>query len=294
MTNPPIRQSIMQSQAMASQPDDTEVGLVVRGAGHFDAHTMTAPMALGFHGEYENRHGYTRHIMGRRTSFTAGVYNDCVEWLSNSASVVWPNSSTALRMKSSQAGDSATGSGTSQVEIIYISADSGYVGQELTYATSMNGTNYVNLPFRAQAINNFEAIDGDGSETSLGNITIENSNSATTILSQITVGGNKAMGAFYMVPASHTAYLDHWDCGAIQNTMDARLRATVATYDRRLISRYLFQGNAYLAADDRETEKIDGQSYPAGARIKVSAIPGSTAAGIRLDASFYIIVLEDH
>lgn len=289
-----VRQSIMQAQAMASQPTSGEIGLVVRGAGNFATYAADVALALNMRGQYENRSGYTRHIMGRRTSFTASVYNDCAEWLSSSASIVLPNSAAALRFRSSASGDTLAGSGTREVAICYISADSGYVGQEIQYVTSTAGAGYINLPFHAQAINNFEATAGGSSEVSLGNITVEDSGSPTTIYSQITAGGNKALGAHYMVPTSYVAHLVHWDVGAVQQTMDARLRATVMTCGSAMVTdRFIFQGNAYLEAGGREREDLSGLRFPAGCRVKTSAIPGSVAAGNRFDSSFYLLVLED-
>jgi hypothetical protein len=234
--------------------------------------------------------------MGRRQTFVATVLNDCAEWLTTSATLSMPNSATALRLRSSQAGDATVSSGTHTVEVCYISADSGYVGRELCYVASLDGTNYVNLPFAAQAINNMEAITGGLSEVSIGNITLENSGNANLIYSQITAGGNKSLGAFYMVPVSHTAYMGEdceWDAGAINQSMDARLRATVRTSDRSLIGRYLFQANAFLAAGERHSENLPGLKFPAGSRIKVSAIPGATTGSPRMDASFSLIILAD-
>jgi hypothetical protein len=75
--------------------------------------------------------------------------------------------------------------------------------------------------------------------------------------------------------------------------MDTRLRATVRTSDRTLIDRYLFQANAFLAAGERHSENLPGLKFPAGSRIKVSAIPGATTGSPRFDSSFSLIILAD-
>ena len=293
MTNPPIRQSIMQAQAMASQPDSTEVGLVVRGAGHFDAHAMTAELAANFHGELEGRAAYATHIMGRRAQgWQTNELNDIVEFLANSSTLTDPTTSTSLWLSSTQAGDTAAGSGTQQVSICYISADSGYQYQQLCAPFSMQGTARVQLPFTAHAIQWMEAMTGGGNETSLGNITITDS-AGTIPYEQISAGGNKSLSARFMVPDSHSAYISEWDAGAISNTMDVRLRATTSTSSRSLNDRYLFQLSMYLPQNSRESEQAPFLRFPARSRIKVSAIPGGASAGVRADASFSIIVLAD-
>jgi len=115
---------------------------------------------------------------------------------------------------------------------------------------------------------------------------------AQTIEKIVTADG-RSMSGRIMVPYGFTAYLLGWKASAIANTMDVRVRGTVFTDDRSLSTGFHFQETAYLAAGSSHEDDLHMLSFPAGAVLKVSAIPGAVAAGNRCDASLHFMFIQD-
>jgi hypothetical protein len=67
---------------------------------------------------------------------------------------------------------------------------------------------------------------------------------------------------------------------------------TVDTSDRTLSTVYHFDDNAYMPIDSVAGHELSWLKYPAGCRIKISAIPAAIAT-TRADVSLKIVVIQD-
>ncbi len=232
------------------------------------------------------------NILGNRTTFanTTGFHDLC-EFLTTDLVFTPVTTSSALEIVSTNANDTAAGTGTRSVKITYLN-NSGLLVE--SPAITLNGTTPVPVGFSASAILWMEAWEGGTGTVSAGNITLRNSATPTIIYEQITAGGNKSLSGRFTVPSNCTAYLLDYDFAAIAQTMDIRLRATVDSYTRQNNNgRYLFQTRKFLAASQNIAQDGRLLKFGAGSTIKVSAIPGATTGNPRCDANFGILLVEN-
>ncbi len=139
-----------------------------------------------------------------------------------------------------------------------------------------------------------------GSDTvSAGNITISSNAggapAVSEIVEQISSGGNRSMSGRIKVPTGYTGYLIDWDSRAISATMDVRLRGDFFTDITNGLSPGVFHflNRIFLASGGGETRDLHYRKVPSGAEVKVSAFPGGTPAGNKLECDFDILIIAD-
>lgn len=228
-------------------------------------------------------------VLGKRAGFNStSVLQDVGEWLSTTTSLL-PDLTGGenLELVSSSGNDTAVGSGTQQVQIVYL--DINYEIQTVSYL--LNGITAVPVAEAMRFVYWMEAVQGGTSEVSAGNITLRVTGTGV-IHEQITAGGNRSLTARFMVPDGYKAYLRDWSVSAVGTTMDTRLRATVNTFDRTIGTRYIFQDTVLVGAGNHAHEELPWMVLPARTKLKVSVLPGLAPSGNRIDAGFTVLILE--
>jgi hypothetical protein len=183
------------------------------------------------------------------------------------------------------------GTGVRQVKVVYINSSNNLVESP---AINLNGTTLVTgVLTGVNEVLWMEAVTVGSGGRAAGNIRLR-INGGVVEVEQISLGGNKSMTARFMVPTGYTAYIPNWRAHAINNDQDVRMQATVHTLDRTLSTVYTYQANAAVATNTNATTLLlPFQKYPALARIKVSTISGGTAAAVRCDTSFVVILVQN-
>ena len=232
------------------------------------------------------------HIFGTRSQGwnSTTVMGDVCEYLGNSQNGMnTPTIDQTLYIVSSSASDSSAGVGARTVRITYLDA----TGVQQSTTVTLNGTAPVSLGSGFSFIQWMEVASVGTSEVSIGNLSITSTNGAATVATTfeyIKGGGNRSMSARYKVPTGKHAHLIDWDASAINNTMDTRIRATVFSDDSSVSTVYHFLDRVWLASGQITAKDMYYTTLTAGAVVKVSAIPGASAAGNKLDVGFTIIV----
>lgn len=243
---------------------------------------------VDFLGSFNGKQALHFQVLGRRKSFTStSVFNDIAEYLAANSSALFANlsGSETLTMVSDSANDTSNGTGTRTVKVAYI--DTNYDLQE-SAAITLSGLTPVNCNFNALEVLWMEAATGGTAEVSVGNISLK---ADGTTYEMITAGGNKSLSARFMVPRNYCAFISDFDGSAISSAQNMRLRATVATYSRDYVARYLFQKNMYIPANTDRKADISRLYYPPLSRIKVSTISGATV-NARADCGFNIRLIK--
>lgn len=112
-------------------------------------------------------------------------------------------------------------------------------------------------------------------------------------IDKIGVGGGRSSAGRIMVPGGFTLHMVGWHASAISTTMDVRLRGQAFTHDRSLSPGYHFQVTAWLGSGQNFNDDMHYLSFPAGATIKFSAIPGAAAVGNRCEASMHFVLISN-
>lgn len=236
------------------------------------------------------------HIMGSRTLgwTSTSVLGDVCEYLDTSQALMnTPTSGQTLYLVSTSINDdgSPAGTGAQTVRTVYLDAN----GVQQVRTDTLNGTTAVSIGSGYTFIQWMEVASVGSGEVSAGNITISSTNGAATVATTfeyIKAGGNRSLSGRYKVPSDCHAHLVHWDSAAIGNTMDVRIRATVFADDGALSTVYHFLDRTFLASGANATQNLEYRELPAGAVVKVSAIPGGAPAGNKADVSFSVICME--
>lgn len=278
----------------------TPAGSLIPQTGAIDgaANSYSAPLEFEISrtGSWRGKAARCLNIIGRRASFTASIQNDIVPFaIASGASILEMSGSETLEIVSTNANDTSLGTGIRTVRITYIDALN-TVGAENTVTISMNGTTPVSLgSVRALAIQWAEAATVGTGSVAAGDITIRQTGSPTNVYEQITTGGNRSLSARYMVPVGRTAYCDQWSASAISHDMDLRLRATVRMADRVLVPGvYIFQDATFPASNNvSPSRELLWLAFPAGSKIKLSAIPSATGGSPRSEGSFSLVEIEN-
>jgi hypothetical protein len=244
---------------------------------------------IGLENMFDGREAYQFHIMGQRTLWTdATNFHDVAEYLGTTATATELTGAESFEIVSSSANDTAAGTGVRTVEICYIDAAYAIACTTLT----MNGTTPVPVGvLGAKMILWMETKTAGTGNVAAGNISLRISGAGATH-EYIKAGGNKSMSGRFMIPDGFEGLLLNWDTHAIRQNMDCRIRATVNTHDRTLGSVYVFQDNAFMAADSSGEHSLPYLLCPARSKIKVSAITGSTASTPRVDISYSILLVK--
>lgn len=235
------------------------------------------------------------HIMGSRTAGWANttVFGDACEYLDTSQALMnTPSTSQTLYLVSTSANDTAAGTGARTVRTVYLDA----TGVQKVRTDTLNGTTPVNIGSGYAFIQWMEVASVGSAELASGNISITSINGAATVATtfeRVSAGGNRSLSGRYKVPSNCHGYLVHWDNSAISNSMDIRMRATVFSDDGQISSAFHFVDRIFLSSGQTHSGPLQYRRLPAGAIVKISAIPGASGAGNKLDCSFSIICMED-
>lgn len=242
-------------------------------------HTYDRPSlqidAIGNH-----KHGdpnYTRgFVFGRRVN----IDNTEVDlWEGPTDSYVFPTSAMSMRIVSSGANDSSSGTGIQQVLVHYL--DNDYLPQITT--VTLNGTTPVTLtPTNILRINNMHASAVGSGGVAAGNISLTNT-AGTVTYGYITAGFNTARQAIYTVPAGVVGYISHWQCSSGSTSGN---HFTPITLRATTHAGILFPG-VFLIQDEHGTQdQGTAISFPIPIRIpaktdvKISAISDTGTANV--------------
>lgn len=237
-------------------------------------------------------------IFGRRSQgwVNTSALGDICDYLDTSqSSINTPTVGQTLYIVSTNANDTAGGTGVRTVRFVYLDNN----GDQQVGSATMNGATPVSLGAGYTFIQWVESATVGSGGAAAGVISISSTNGAATVATtfdQIRQGGNRSLSARYQVPTGKTGYLIHWSGGSVSSSMDMRLRADVFTDDRSLSAGvFHFQDTSYCGSGTTGSTFADKYlnrlKCPAGAVIKLSAIPSAAGAGNRADGSFAMLVL---
>lgn len=243
-------------------------------------------------GKYLGKTAYAFQIFGRRPNLTANVLQDVGEALAAGTNL-FPvlTGAETIQAISSDANDdgSPAGTGARTIKVTYINTSYEMV---TTGDITLNGTTAVTVLASGMLYYLWAEVTTVGSNgTAVGNVTIRTS--APTTLSQISAGTNRSMDAGFMVPDGFKAYVPRWKWGALANSQDFRLRATVDCHDRVLSTVFHFQDGQNCPADTGDYNDLPWLEYPARCKITGSTISSSGSAGTRAGVSFHMILIAD-
>lgn len=230
-------------------------------------------------------------VLGNRAGFTStAVFNDIKEF-DNSVANLPVLAASTLDIISSSVNDTAAGTGVRQVKVLYIDSTNNLVESA---AINLNGTTLVTSVLTGvNEVIWMETFTAGSTGWAEGNIRLR-INGGTVEVEQITALNNKSLTARFMVPTGYTGYLNAFKAHAINNDQQTRLTATVNSFDGTVSAVYHAQVNCSVA-----TNTNSGQIFvpfikiPALARVKVSTISAGTAAAVKCDTSFVIVIIAD-
>jgi len=234
------------------------------------------------------------HINGVRTQgwTSTSLLGDCCEYLdTNQALMNVPTPGVTLYLKSSSASDIAGSAGVSIMRIVYLDS----FGQQRVRQVNMNGSTSVNLGGDFSQIQWMEAAAFGTAATvgAAGVITISSNSTTPTFANTfeyIRIGLTGSMSGRYTIPVFCRGYLLAWDSTVISaSQMDVVLLGDYFRNAERCVP-YQSKDRAYVTANTPMIMDLF-DSVPAGATIKISAIPGASAAANKLEASFELIVV---
>jgi len=241
-------------------------------------------------------------IMGRRSQGwnTTTTYQDVAQYLDLTQDLINPvSTATTYYLRSSSVLDLDVdgGSGARVVRIVYL-LDGGVPGVS---NIPLNGTTGVSLGTGYTAFQWTEVgLIGSASTTgtAIGSITISSVVGAPTTAQTVeysAASSNRSLSARYTVPAATTCYLTDWDITAQGGaTFDTRLRVNVFSDDNTLSdSTYNFVDTEFAASGNQYKSDLPFVPLPAGAVVKVSALPSAAGAGNRLDISFEMLCVAN-
>lgn len=280
-----------------AEPSGADLGVVVRLMAETELHALDQLFVAQFHGMLHGRVTKILHIMGSRVKGwdSTSILGDAAEYLDTSQSRVNAVATgTTYYIRSSNAGDTAAGTGARTVRVYWLDS----AGALQTTTATLNGTTPVSLGSGFSYFIWMEVASVGTNTTSLGDISISSNAVGAPVTSEIVEwierGGNRSLSGRVKVPTGWTGYMLDWHYGAISASMDVRLRGDYFTDDKVLSSGvFHFLDRAYLAAGDQGGRNLHYVKVPAGAEVKVSAYPGSVGAGNKLDCDFDILLVED-
>lgn len=243
-------------------------------------------------GLYRGKTAKVYNVLGRRAGFTStSALNDIKEFDNSVALSPTLTNAEPLEVVSSNANDTAAGTGARTVKITYIDSNYAIVtSDEIT----LNGTSNVALAFTAYEILWMEVITVGSGGVAAGNIRVRNSSDHTTEYEQVSAGGNRSLSSRFMVPDGYKGYLVSWDGHAVNTAnQDMRLRALVNAHDRSLSTALHFQDLMYIAGDGQSSSSLAFLKCPARCRIRAATISSATPSTNRADVSFIIVIIAD-
>lgn len=213
-------------------------------------------------------------------------YHDCCEFLTNAAgqqNFTPVTTSNLLEIISTSVNDTALGSGSRTIGILYLNA----IGEWSQTIVTLNGTTPVPVNIQASSIIAMYVLTGGTSLTSLGNITLRNTSNTSVIYEQIVAGGNRSQSGRITIPNGYYAKLTSLIVSCQNQNVEFKLRTTRNPFDgSNTGDRYLFCYNFKLTAGSNLTLNVPNIIFEAGHKIKVSAITDATANNPRIHGSF--------
>lgn len=233
-------------------------------------------------------------IFGARSNgwASSSTFGDLAEYLDTSqANLNNVSTATQYYAVSTSAADSTAGAGVDRLRIVYLDAN----GYEQIGTVTLNGTTPVTIPFVMSYVQYMETEHSTQPDRyAQGNISITSLNGAATTattVERIVAGGNRSLTFHWKCPVDCEAFLIRGRAFAISNTMDVRLRAKIWANDG-LSNAFHFLSRAFLTAGSNSSPIFNYLRIPPTAELKVSAIPGGTPAGNKLDASLNLIKVK--
>lgn len=233
----------------------------------------------------------SRHLGFVNTS----ALGDVCDYLDTSQSLLnTPTSGQTLYLVSTDANDTAAGTGARTVRTVYLDG----TGLQQVRTDTLNGTTPVSIGTGYTAIQWMETATVGSGTVAAGAVTISSTNGAATVATtfdSITAGGNRSLSGRYYVPMDSSAYMLTWSLAAIGTTMDSRMRVDCFADDHALSTGvFHFKDHEFLPTNTLSGEMPLGfMKAPAGSVIKVSVIPGSAAANRSVDAGFHLLVVAN-
>ena len=202
---------------------------------------------------------------------------------------------TPYYLVSTSASDGVGGTGIRSVRVNCLT---GALGVRTIRTITLNGTTPVLLGDDVQFVQYMESDAVGSVGVAVGNVYCSSKSIAGTPtvperIDMIGPGDGRSMAGRVMVPDSFKLHLMGWHVNAISANMDTRIRGTVFTNDRTLSAGYHFQDTAYVASGQSFVDEFHYATFPAGAIIKLSAIPSAAAAGNRCEGSFHFLLVQD-
>lgn len=230
------------------------------------------------------------NILGRRAGFTSITVPNDVKEFDNAVADFPVLSNSTLDIISSSASDAAAGTGVRTVKVTYLNVSNNIVESA---AITLNGTTLVTSVLTGvnEVLWMESATVGSGGSAA-GNIRLR-INGGTVEVEQISTSNNKSLSGHFMVPAGYSAYINYWECGAVNNDQDTRLQATVNTLDRSISTVYHLVDTDYVAINANHASFIGFLKFPPLCKIKVSTISAGAGATIRCDSSFFVVIVQN-
>jgi hypothetical protein len=285
-----------QAAVMNTDPVNGEYGLIVRLAGEAEVHAFSDALVVALDGTIHSLPAKRVDILGARSRgwSSTSVLGDCCEYLDTTQPKLnTPTSGQTLYLRSTNAGDAASGTGIKTVRTVYLDA----TGLQQVRTDTLNGTTVVNIGSGYTAIQWMESATIGANGVADGDVTISSTNGAATVATtfeMIAAGSGRSLSGRYNVPSNSQAILLDWNANAIGTTMDVRLRADVFMDDNSLsLGAFHFVDRAFLASGGGADRDGHYRVFPAGCTIKASAIPGNAPAGNKLDFGMTMFVLEN-
>jgi hypothetical protein len=238
------------------------------------------------------------HIMGRRGGTGASDFastsalNDMVNFLGTGNALIPADPAGAnIEIISSSASDTNTGPGTGAQKVLlsYLNSTGDFTQAEFT----MNGATAVNIGTAVYSVLWAEVSAVGSNEVSVGNIDIRNVTTPTTIYERINAGGNRSLSGRVKVPTGYSAFIQHVGYESISADGDFRLRAQRFASTNAISTVYHFLETSVTPSNTTNMVPLPYLKVPAGAIIKVSVIPSSSAAGVRMDTHFSLILVKE-
>jgi hypothetical protein len=279
-------------------PGDSDTGVVVRLVGGSEVHSLQQEFVANLHGSIHGKTAYIWHVMGSRSRgwSSTSVLGDAAEYLDTSQPRINDVSSgTTYYICSSNANDTAGGTGARTVRIFYLNGS----GVPTATTATMNGTTPVSLGSGFTYFLWAEVATVGSNTTAVGDIIIGTNAGAVSTVAQtvemIAAGGNRSLSGRVKIPTGYTGYIIDWHCSSISSTMDTRLRGDFFQDNGRTRSAgvFHFMDRVFLSSGASSVRDLHYAIIPADAEVKISAFPGGTPAGNKLDCDFDILLISN-
>jgi len=238
---------------------------------------------------------YLWHLTGRRGGTGASdfastsAYNDLAPFLgTGSATLPADPVGANTEVVSSSANDTSAGTGARVVRVTYLDVNGNVAHTDVT----MNGVTPVSLAGAVYHPLWLETVTVGSGGVAAGNIDLRNTSSPTTIYDRIVAGFNKSRAGRMTVPAGYNGYLTHWQVNAVSADGDYSIAALRFT-ENGAISTVLHTVDLLFVPSNNSTgDELDYIKCPPLSLVNIRVIPSSSAAAVRMDASFGMLLVQ--